>query len=347
MNEIGRNLKKIRLLKNLSLKEAGNLLGMSSTAVTKYENGVLIPDSQKLISFANAYQVKVISLLKSYDYPNMKFTTLRKKKRLTGQNWQLLKDLIQEEVAKYMEVIQLNSISCPNIKLKKFNCNSLEDAEECAILFRHYIEISNIQPMTDLISILENLGIVIVQIENPDNRFDGFDGLGEVVENIPVIVLLDGIQDGARQRFTIAHELGHLVLNITDESLDEEKLCNRFASALLMPMEAVKNEFGTSRNGISFFELVAFRKEYKVSYSAIIHRLRELEIISTSLYKILSVHVSYELSKDDLKPLEPEVSYQFKKIIYKLENNKIISVSKACELLGILENEYYKEDYNN
>lgn len=43
MNEIGRNLKTVRLLKNLSFKEAGNLLGMSSTAVTKYENGVLIP----------------------------------------------------------------------------------------------------------------------------------------------------------------------------------------------------------------------------------------------------------------------------------------------------------------
>ena len=60
MNEIGRNLKKIRLLKNLSFKEAGNLLGMSSTTVTKYENGVLIPVSQKLITFANAYEVKVI-----------------------------------------------------------------------------------------------------------------------------------------------------------------------------------------------------------------------------------------------------------------------------------------------
>lgn len=33
---------------------------MSSTAVTKYENGVLIPDLQKLITYANAYEVKVI-----------------------------------------------------------------------------------------------------------------------------------------------------------------------------------------------------------------------------------------------------------------------------------------------
>ena len=346
MNEIGKNLKKVRLLKNLSLKEAGELLGMSSTAVTKYENGVLVPDSQKLISFANAYSVKAISLIKTYKCPNMKFATFRKKKRLTGEKWQLLKDLIQEKVGKYFEVIVLNCINSPNVKLKKFNCNSLEDAEKCAILFRHYIEISNMQPITDLTSVLENLGILIVQIDNPNNLFNGFDGLSEMVENVPVIVLLNGIQDGARQRFTIAHELGHLVLNITNKSLNEEKLCNRFASALLMPMEAVKNEFGSSRNCISFFELVAFRNEYRVSYSAIIHRLKELKIISISLYKILSVSISYQ-TNNDLSPLDLEVSYQFKKIVYKLESNKIISVNKACELLGVLESEYFKEDYNN
>ena len=53
MNEIGNNLKRIRLLKNLSLKEAGNLLNMSATAVSKYEKGEIIPDSKKLILFAN------------------------------------------------------------------------------------------------------------------------------------------------------------------------------------------------------------------------------------------------------------------------------------------------------
>ena len=64
MNEIGTNLKKARLLKNLTLKEAGLLLGMSSSTISKYEKGILVPDSQKLISFANAYGVKAISLIK-------------------------------------------------------------------------------------------------------------------------------------------------------------------------------------------------------------------------------------------------------------------------------------------
>lgn len=80
MNDIGKNLKRIRLLKNLSLEKAGNLLNMSATAVAKYEKGQIIPNSEKLIEFANAYSVKVLDLLKSHNVPEMKFNAFRKNK---------------------------------------------------------------------------------------------------------------------------------------------------------------------------------------------------------------------------------------------------------------------------
>ncbi|MDD5865335.1 MAG: XRE family transcriptional regulator [bacterium] len=346
MDGIGKNLKRIRLLKNLSLKDAGNLLNMTATAISKYEKGEILPDSKKLIDFANAYNVKSIELLKVYNAPKMKFTSFRKKKRLTGQNLEILEELIQDEVAKYLEIIEMNNIDADNIKLKKYLCNNSEGAEKAANDFRNYIKISNKQPISDLINILENLGIIIIQIKNPDNRFDDFDGLSEIVNNIPVIVLLDGIKDGARQRFTIAHELGHLILNINNDKLDEERLCNRFASALLMPKEAIINEFGYSRGNINFFELTAFKNEFKVSYAAIVYRLKDLNIISEYLYKKLSIFLSQRIGKNDPNPIQPEISYQFKKIVYKLEADGIISVNKACELLGVTVNEYNNEDNN-
>lgn len=346
MNGIGNNLKRIRLLKNLSLKEAGSLLDMTATAISKYEKGEILPDSKKIIDFANAYDVKSIELLKVYNTPQMKFTSFRKKKRLTGQNLKLLEDLIQDEVAKYLEILEMNNFDINNIKLKEYPCTILEDAEKAADIFRNYIKISNKQPISDLISILENLGIIIIQIKNPDNRFNDFDGLSEIVNNIPVIVILDNIKDGARQRFTIAHELGHLVLNIKNACLNEEKLCNRFASALLMPKEAVINEFGYSRSKINFFELIAFKNEFKVSYTAIIYRLKDLNIISEYLYKKISIFLSQRICKNDPKPIFPEKSYQFKKIVYKLEADEIISINKACELLGLTIDEYNNQNNN-
>ena len=346
MNHISANLKRIRLLKNLSLKEAGSLLNMSATAISKYENGLIQPDSKKLIEFSNAYNVKTSTLLKSYNSPIMNFSSFRKKKRLTGQNLTLLKETIQNEVSKYLKVIELNNLENPPINLKKYNCTTINDIENIANEFRLFIQISNKQPISDLTNILENLGIIIIQIKNQNNNFNGFDGLSELVNNIPVIILLDDINDGARQRFTIAHELGHLILNTNNKELDIEVLCNRFASALLMPKEAIINEFGINRKNISLFELKAFKEEYKVSYTAIIYRLKELNIISEYLFKKLSITLSQNKSKQSFTSIPKETSYQFQKLVHKLETDEIISLNKACELLGVSIDEYNQENNN-
>ena len=89
MEEIGKNLRRIRLLNNLSLKEAGLLLNMSAPAIQKYENGEITPNSEKLIKFANAYNVKVSDILKIYKVPNMQFNAFRKKQSLKGQKLEL------------------------------------------------------------------------------------------------------------------------------------------------------------------------------------------------------------------------------------------------------------------
>ena len=221
MNQIGKNLKRIRLLKNLSLEKAGILMNMSAPAISKYEKGLIVPNSQKLIEFANAYNVKVIDLLKTYSTPQMSFHSFRKKQRLQGQNLNLLKEIIQNKVSDYLEVLEMNNIQDNHFKLKRYECINSDDAEEAAYLFRKDYQLSINQPISDLINVLENIGIVILQIDNTDEKFSDFDGLSEIVNGIPIIALLKDV-DGARQRFTIAHELGHLVLNIINNEHDEE-----------------------------------------------------------------------------------------------------------------------------
>lgn len=59
MKQIAENLKRYRLLNNLSLQKAGELVGISAPAINKYEKGLLIPNSERLIDFAKAYGVSV------------------------------------------------------------------------------------------------------------------------------------------------------------------------------------------------------------------------------------------------------------------------------------------------
>ena len=343
MNDIGVNLKRIRLLKDLSLQEAGKLLKMTAPAVSKYESGLIIPNSNKLIDFANAYDVKVTDLLKVHKSPAMKFNSFRKKKKLTGKRLELLKDIIQDKVADYLEVLELSNISSNTIKLKRYSCGNYQDAEIAAEKFRYDYKLSINQPISDLINILENIGIVIIQLDNSNNQFSDFDGLSEIVNGVPVIITLKSKDDGARQRFTISHELGHLILAIDSKELDEEKICNVFAGSLLMPRDSVLKEFGNERSFINNYELFAFKKEYKVSIAATIYRLKELGIISDYLFRNLNMMFR---KKDEKYHIIPEESCQFNKLVYKLEANKIITLNKACELMGVSPDEYYEKNYN-
>ena len=197
-----------------------------------------------------------------------------------------------------LTIEELNSLEKVQVQLKKYSCFSLEDAEINADEFRKDNQLSLKQPIFDLMNTLENLGIVIIEIDNINNKFNDFDGASEIIDGIPFIILLNNISDGARQRFTIAHELGHMVLDIKENQMNEEKACDRFASSLLMPSLAVINEFGKSRSSLNFYELNAFKNEYKVSYSSIIYRLKDLNIISEYLYKKWMIIINKTIGKE-------------------------------------------------
>lgn len=61
------------------MAQVGKLLNMSATTLSKYEKGLIVPDSTKLIEFANAYDVKSIDLIGSRELHKMKFDSLRTK----------------------------------------------------------------------------------------------------------------------------------------------------------------------------------------------------------------------------------------------------------------------------
>ena len=339
MKHIGENLKKFRLLKNYSLKEAGALMNMSATAILKYENGELIPDSTKLIKFASSYGVLVKDILVSYEKVVLKFSSFRKNKTLTGQRLELLKKIIEDEISKYFLVLSLSGISNNDNKIKKYNISDLSDIDEMAIIFKEEVlKINQNSIISSLTNVIENSGILIINLKESDYFYD-FDGYCEIVNNIPVIVISSKF-DGATQRFILAHELAHLFINNCCKE-EDEIICDKFANALLMPKKDVFQFFGVSRKDITPFELSIFKKQYKVSYKQILYRLKDLKIISIYTFKrILS-----EINKlDNEESFDKEISYQFKRIVYKLNSTNIIGESKAIELLGVSLDEYYKEN---
>ena len=105
-----------------------------------------------------------------------------------------------------------------------------------------------LNPLPDMVDVLEAHGVLVIITDV--SEMDKFDGLQAKVAEQPVVVVSSN-WPGDRQRFTLAHELGHLLLDsrLTSE-LDSEKACNRFASAFILPAVSIRRYLGEKRHNL-------------------------------------------------------------------------------------------------
>ncbi len=102
------------------------------------------------------------------------------------------------------------------------------------------------------------------------------DGLLVMVDGLPTIGF-NGDISWVRQRFTIAHEIGHLLLGHTCSELDIDKdaeaEANQFAAELLMPLVFLKGDYENEPD----LEKLAWK--YIVSKEALCLHLMECRIL--------------------------------------------------------------------
>jgi len=134
-------------------------------------------------------------------------------------------------------------------------------------------------PHMDLRDLALRLGVAGVIISD---RTAGADGRTVVDEN-EIYILLNSRSSHARRRFTLGHEIGHLVL--ADSQLrtaafrrrtglaDPEHFCNAFASALLMPHWWIERNYADAPRRISTIRSLS--STAGTSWSAGILRLRQ------------------------------------------------------------------------
>jgi Zn-dependent peptidase ImmA (M78 family) len=219
---------------------------------------------------------------------------------------------------------------------------SLEQAEDLAIQMRHAWELG-LNPIHDMIDTLEAKGVMIITTDvETDKKFDGLAGK---IGSTPVVVISTA-QSGDRQRFTLAHELGHLVVHgRLAEGIDEEKACNAFAGAFLLPTQSLIEHLGEKRRHIEPRELLMLKHEYGISMLAALFRAGQCGIITPATQKNLFML----FSKNGWRTEEPgkayphESTYLHKQLVYRALGEEYIGESKAAELLGMSVSSFRKE----
>jgi Zn-dependent peptidase ImmA (M78 family)/transcriptional regulator with XRE-family HTH domain len=151
------------------------------------------------------------------------------------------------------------------------------------------------RPIDDLIYDLEKNGVFIFTSPVLFPKVDAFSVWAGYDDKKPVIVLT-GDAPADRVRFSVAHELGHLILHSTlfGDLQEFEREADMFASEFLLPEETM------SRIIVEPFTLIAaarIKADWKVSIQAIVRRAHDLQLISDSTYKSLFVQISQQKKK--------------------------------------------------
>jgi len=311
---------------------------VSAQAISKYERDESIPSSGVLMALADALGVSVDYLasdsdiaLEAVDFRKRGPMSKREEARVEARVIHLLDRYLSIE-----EVLGLKSVIADMPREAPWPVwRDPAEAEYAAIALRAHWSLG-LDPIPNLVELLEDRGIKILSM-----NIANIDGLTARVrrdgKEVVSVIVVNRSGWGERQRFTVAHELGHMVLDLAPK-IDREKAAHRFAGAFLMPAETLRVEIGRHRKSMGWGELFDLKRVFGVSVQALTYRCRELGIISDVLFRQLFNAFTdrgwrtppYE-EPGSIPGEEPK---RFERLCFRALAEGVISDARAAELLG-------------
>jgi Zn-dependent peptidase ImmA (M78 family)/DNA-binding XRE family transcriptional regulator len=340
---IGNRLKRAREAIGLSLRELEAAIQglVSAQAIGKYERDEMMPSSTILLALAKALSVSPEHLLSQREIV-LTGVDFRKAPHAGVKEERAVEACVLDQVERYLELEDL----IPGVEQhwaaprgSAFEVARIEDAEQAADTLRRQWNLG-LDPIPSMAELLEDKGVKVIALELPEN----VSGSKAFVQrpgqaDMPVIVVNQG-HNGERQRFTMAHELAHLVLRFQGlGEAEQEKAADRFAGAFLMAKDMVLRALGAHRTSISIGELAELKKVFQVSIASLVVRCAQLEIVSKAAYGRLWGQIKDKgwNSQASTEPnrLAAERPQRMERLCMRAVSEGAISDARAAELLSI------------
>jgi len=336
-NMLAERLKLVRQARGWSLDELSQAMDrlVSKQAISKYENGEDTPSPRVLVALANALGVRADRLL---DDDGVEVETLfyRRKSKLGAKEQARLTALLSTHLLDAVRLRRLVSPGeCFELPIRSLPVKTFEDPETHAEELRRQWNLGE-EPLSTVTDVLEEHGVSVCM-----SPADGdFDGLSAVARNLEgeacgaAVMCRDGLTR-ERQRLNLAHELGHVLLDPSDEGF-EESAAWRFAGAFLAPKDRLLEDVGHRRRSISFDELLLLKRRYGMSIQALLMRLKDLHVLSEEATKQAFV----QMSRLKMRVNEPgdtlhlESPQWFRRTVLRAVSEGLLDSLEATELLG-------------
>jgi Zn-dependent peptidase ImmA (M78 family)/transcriptional regulator with XRE-family HTH domain len=287
MSTAGDMLRLARQRLGFTQKAAASRLGIVQPVLSRIENGVATPDSALLMKAAQVYQVPIEFFdIRDpvYGPPVSVHAMTRGKSDVTAHELDLITaelNIRLMHLARFLEGVEYNATAnIPTLDVEQYGT-----PDKIAATVRAHWGIPS-GPIKNLTQFVERAGVVV-----GFSNFGGasVSGVTFRVPGRPPLILLNRSHPADRMRFTLAHELGHLVMHrFPTESMEPE--ANEFASALLMPAADIRQAFLGRR--VTLELLAALKPEWKVAMQALLMRAFSMKFVSANQNRYLWQQIS-------------------------------------------------------
>ena len=341
---IGARLKLAREAAGLSLRALADSVEnrVSAQAIGKYENDRMMPGSDVLLALAKALQVTPEYLLSRRDI-SLSGVEFRRAPGAGAKEERAVEARVLEQLERHLVVEEALGLEVAPRRqpLARFDpIEAPEQAQVAAAALRRTWQLGT-DPIPSMTDLLEERGIKVIALDLPVT-VSGSKSVAKLESDRPVLaVIINANHTGERQRFTLAHELGHLVLDVAGRltSREAEKAMDQFAGAFLVPAEELQRLAGAHRNDVSLGELVELKRHFQVSLQCLVVRLGQTGILSDvearRHWQMLKDHGFLAPPYREPESLAPERSHRLHRLAMRAVSEGALSESKAAEVLGI------------
>lgn len=257
-------------------------VALSQATISKIEGGLHDPTNEQLSSLVQELGIPEAFFSQADQIPGAGLTDIFHRKRQTLPAKVLRRaraeaNIVRLQVLRLFSGIELDAAT----PLPAYPIDEHLAAAEVAQRVRAVWRIAP-GPFPDLIAAIESTGTPVVFMRMGSTKLSAISLQGDVRP----IVVVNSMLPFSHCRWSLAHEVGHLVLHGRaggDEQLEDE--ANRFADELLLPAADIRRYLRDLR----FDRLGDLKRVWRVSIAALIRRAHTLGEISDRQYRTFNM----------------------------------------------------------
>ncbi len=335
----GELLRLARQLRGWTQSRTAEALGVAQAVLSRLENGLIEADVDLLRRAATAFGLPADFFTIGdpvYGPPVSVHAMLRgKKSEVSARDIDMITaelNLRLFHLTRFMESVEVRRVNdLPTLDVEEF-----DSVEKIAALVRAHWKVPR-GPIRNLVRLVEKAGVIVGMSD-----FHGapVSGVTFAAPGRPPLVLLNQTHPADRLRFTLCHEVGHLVMH-RFPTADMEREAYRFASAFLLPPDEMRQAFAGRKVTLSL--LASMKPEWRASMQSLLMRAKALGCVSDTQNRYLWQQISargWRMREPAALDFEPEAPTVLPSIISAHLNDLGYSIQELAHVVRLTPAEF-------